>query len=67
MADFQIVGAPVARADGPDKVSVRKTYAADVQLPGTLWGKILRSPFARARIRHVDATEKIHQALTRRS
>jgi len=55
MADFKIVGVPVPRAEGSDKVSGRTIYAADVNLPGALWGKILRSPHPHARIRNVDA------------
>ncbi|HTN71951.1 MAG TPA: hypothetical protein VMO00_12780, partial [Methylomirabilota bacterium] len=55
MADFKIVGVPVPRAEGSDKVRGRTIYAADVNLPGALWGKILRSPHPHARIRNVDA------------
>lgn len=54
MANFTVVGVPVSRAEGPDKVSGRTIYAADVSLPGTLWGKILRSPHPHARIRSID-------------
>ena len=31
-------------------------YAADVSLPGMLWGKVLRSPFPHARIVSIDTT-----------
>ena len=51
-----VVGAPVPRAEGPDKVTGRSIYAADVDLPGLLWGKILRSPYPHARIRRIDAS-----------
>ena len=54
MAAVTVVGAPVPRAEGPDKVTGRSIYAADVNLPGLLWGKILRSPYPHARIRHID-------------
>ena len=50
MADFKVVGSSVPRAEGADKVIGRTLYAADVALPGTLWGKILRSPYPHARI-----------------
>jgi CO/xanthine dehydrogenase Mo-binding subunit len=50
-----IIGAPVAQIAGPDKVAGRTRFAADVELPGMLWGKILRSPHPHARIRHIDA------------
>src|SRR5712692_3307341 len=57
MAELRIVGAAVPRADGADKVSGRTLYAADVKLPGLLWGKILRSPYPHARIRRIDAAK----------
>src|SRR5687767_8037627 len=54
MADSKIVGAGVARLDGLDKVLGRAVYGVDVELPGMLVGKILRSPLPHARIRHID-------------
>lgn len=49
-----VIGAPVARVEGAEKVSGRALYAADIQLPGVLWGKILRSPHPHARIVRAD-------------
>jgi len=57
MADFKVVGTPVPRAEGRDKVMGRTLYAADVNLPGALWGKILRSPYPHARIRGLDTAK----------
>jgi CO/xanthine dehydrogenase Mo-binding subunit len=57
MADFRVIGVPVPRADGSDKVSGRTLYAADVNLPGVLWGKILRSPYPHARLRRIDTSK----------
>src|SRR5262249_62247911 len=54
MAEFKVVGRAVPRAEGADKVIGRTLYAADVALPGTLWGKILRSPYPHARILRID-------------
>ncbi len=51
-----VIGAPIGRVEGTEKVSGRATYAADVHLPGTLWGKVLRSPHTHARITHIDAS-----------
>ena len=51
-----VIGAPVPRIEGPDKVTGRTVYAADVTLPGMLWGKLLRSPLPHARIRRIDAS-----------
>src|ERR1044072_6618239 len=49
-----IIGAPVGRVEGAEKVSGQAIYGADVHLPNTLWGKILRSPYPHARIKNVD-------------
>lgn len=43
------------RIEGRDKVTGRARYSADIRLPGMLWVKILRSPFAHARIRRIRA------------
>ena len=51
-----IIGAPVSQIQGPDKVTGRTRFAADVELPGMLWGKILRSPHPHARLHHIDAS-----------
>ncbi len=50
------IGQSVVRGEGPDKVTGRSVYAADVSLPGMLWGKVLRSPFPHARIVSIDTT-----------
>lgn len=55
MARVTVVGTAVPRAEGADKVTGRSVYAADVNLPGLLWGKILRSPYPHARIRGINA------------
>ena len=51
-----IIGAPVPQIEGPAKVTGRTRYAADVNLPGMLRGKILRSPHPHARILSIDAS-----------
>lgn len=50
------VGAPIPRTEGWDKVTGRTVFAADVRLPGTLIGKILRSPHPHARVVRIDAS-----------
>ena len=52
-----VIGARVARVDGAEKVSGQALYAADVPLPGALWGKILRSPYPHARIVAIDPSK----------
>src|ERR1044072_3743039 len=57
MEAFNVVGTPVARSEGVEKVSGRTLYTADVNLPGTLWARIVRSPHPHARILSIDASE----------
>ena len=49
--EYQVVGKRPIRHDGAEKVTGQARYGADVRLPGMLYGKILRSPHAHARIR----------------
>ena len=52
-----IIGAGVGRVEGAEKVSGQAVYAADVHSPDALWGKILRSPYAHARIANIDTSK----------
>ena len=56
MANWLSVGQPIGHVEGPDKVTGRARYTADIALPGMLWGKCLRSPFPHARIRSIDVS-----------
>ena len=51
---FKWVGTRPIRHDGLDKVTGRASFGADLALPGMLWGKVLRSPHAHARIISID-------------
>src|SRR6266511_2433878 len=51
-----VIGTALARAEGTDKLTGRAAYAADIALPGTLWCRVLRSPYPHARIVNVDTT-----------
>src|SRR5262245_27294259 len=55
------IGKRIKRLDGPDKVSGRAKYTFDLNRPGMLFGKIVRSPYARAKITSIDtsAAEKM--------
>jgi CO/xanthine dehydrogenase Mo-binding subunit len=53
---FSVVGRRVQRVEGFDKVTGTSQYIADIFLPGMLVGKVLRSPYPHARIRHIDTT-----------
>ncbi|MGH7809789.1 MAG: xanthine dehydrogenase family protein molybdopterin-binding subunit, partial [Candidatus Binatia bacterium] len=52
---YTVIGQPEPRSDGAEKVTGKALYTVDVKLPGMAHGKILRSPFAHARIIRVDA------------
>jgi CO/xanthine dehydrogenase Mo-binding subunit len=56
MATYHVIGQPTRRVDGEEKTTGRARYAADVSLPGTLWGKSLHSTYAHARIIRIDTT-----------
>jgi CO/xanthine dehydrogenase Mo-binding subunit len=53
----RIVGQPIGRVDGVEKVSGAARFSADVPLPGLIWGKALRSPLPHARIRRIDTSK----------
>ncbi len=53
----RIVGQPIGRLDGIEKVSGQARYSADVTLPGLCWGKALRSPLPHARILRIDTAK----------
>ena len=56
---FSVIGTRPIRHDGPDKVTGRARYAADIHPPGLLQGKILRSPHPHAVIKNIDATRAL--------
>jgi CO/xanthine dehydrogenase Mo-binding subunit len=57
---YTTIGQPATRIEGWEKVTGATQYTADVTLPGTLWGRALRSPYPHARIIRVD-TSRVHQ------
>ena len=56
MTAYSVVGQAVTREDGPDIVSGKTIYPADIIIPGMIWGKVLRSHFPHARILHIDTS-----------
>jgi 4-hydroxybenzoyl-CoA reductase alpha subunit len=55
--DYAVVGHGVTRYDGPDKVTGRAKYTADLRLPGMLHGKMFGSPIAHGRITRLDVSK----------
>src|SRR3954452_2463773 len=54
---YKWVGTRPIRPDGVPKVTGKAMYAADYTLPGSIVGRILRSPHAHARIRSIDTSK----------
>jgi len=49
-----LLGSAVTRLDGPDKVTGRARYTYDINRPGMIYGRMVRSPFAHARVVSID-------------
>ncbi|MDP7278658.1 MAG: xanthine dehydrogenase family protein molybdopterin-binding subunit [Candidatus Poribacteria bacterium] len=54
---YKVVGTRPIRHDGEDKVTGRALYGADFTTTGLLHGKVLRSPYAHARIKSIDTSQ----------
>ena len=54
---YSVIGQRVQRVEGFEKVTGDSKFIADIYLPGMLVGKVLRSPFPHARIRHIDISK----------
>ena len=54
---FKWVGTRPIRPDGVPKVTGRAQYGADFALAGMIWGKVLRSPHAHARIKSINTSK----------
>src|SRR5947207_15461078 len=52
----RIIGTKVQRLDGPDKATGRAKYSFDINRPGMLHAKILRCPYAHAKLKSLDTT-----------
>ncbi|MBI4331350.1 MAG: molybdopterin-dependent oxidoreductase [Chloroflexi bacterium] len=59
MEEYAVVGKRLPRVDGPVKATGGAVYAADISLPGMLFGKMLRSPYAHARILNIDYSQAL--------
>ena len=56
---YTSIGNRPVRHDGYDKVTGKAQYGADVDLPGLIHGKILRSPHAHAKILSIDISRAL--------
>ncbi len=55
--EYKVVGGSPVRPDGVDKVNGRAIYGADIRMPRLLYGRVLRSPHAHARIVSIDTSK----------
>ena len=68
-ADRLVVGRNVRKVDGVKLVTGGAAFTDDIHIPGMLFGKILPSPHAHARIRQIDTSKAkalpgVHAVLT---
>ena len=54
-----LIGKSVPRIDGPAKVTGEAKYTVDIQIPGMLCAKILRSPLPHAKILSIDTSKAL--------
>src|SRR5262245_19829667 len=53
----RLIGGKISRLDGPVKATGRAKYSYDINRPGMLHGVILRSPYARAKVKSIDTSK----------
>jgi len=66
---FTVVGQPLPKVDAPKLAQGHAAFVADFERPGMLYGKILHSPHAHARIEDIDTHDAetlpgVHAVLT---
>lgn len=57
MTGYSIIGKTVNKPDAVEKVTGKAKYCIDMELPGMLYGSVLRSPYAHARIISIDTSK----------
>src|SRR5438105_5152120 len=56
---YRVVGTPRPKVDAYAKVTGRALYADDIMLPRMVYGRLLRSPHAHARILYIDVDQAL--------
>lgn len=56
---YKVIGTRPVRHDGVDKVTGRAKYGADIHPTGLLYGVVLRSPHAHAKIKSIDVSKAL--------
>ncbi len=55
--EFSVVGKRIPRIDAYERVTGQAQYTGDIQLPGMLYARVLRSPHPHARILSIDTSK----------
>jgi xanthine dehydrogenase molybdenum-binding subunit len=55
--EYSVIGKRLPRKDALEKVKGEARYTSDIQLPGMLFVRFLRSPYAHARIMRIDTSK----------
>src|SRR5688500_2621837 len=56
---MQVVGKPIPRVEGQEKVTGRSRYSADISPANLLWARNVRSPHPHARIVRIDTSRAL--------
>ncbi len=57
---FAVVGKSSRRIDAIEKVTGRAKFTGDLEIPGMLQGKVLRSPYPHALVESIDVTQAMN-------
>jgi len=58
-SDLRVVGTRPVRPDGVEKVTGRAVFGADATMSGQIYGRVVRSPHAHARIVSIDTSKAL--------
>lgn len=57
MNEYTVINTRAPRLDAPDKATGRAKYIDDLSMPGMLYGALLQSPLAHAKILNIDTSK----------
>lgn len=55
--EHRVIGTSLPKVDAPERVTGKAAFGADLNLPGMLWAKIVRSPYPHAWIKKIDTSK----------
>ncbi|MFC1823960.1 xanthine dehydrogenase family protein molybdopterin-binding subunit [Thermodesulfobacteriota bacterium] len=56
MSEYTVINRRAPKLDAPEKATGKAKYIDDLNMPGMLYGALLQSPMAHARILHIDTS-----------